>query len=127
MYLYRRFTFSNRLEGPVVRTRFAVPKVVATLAACSPGARSDVDDSNTLTIDFSGDEYLLGPGWDDSAKFLVFLPLARWDDACKGGEHQGLAERWEYTPDRRQWTIYLRRNVRWHDGVQVTARDIEFM
>lgn len=126
MYLYRRCSLSNLLKGPVMRTRFAVPIVVAALAACSPGDRVDVDDSNTLTIDFSGDEYLLGPGWDDSAKFLVFLPLARWDDACDVGEHQGFADRWEYTPDRRQWTIYLRRNVRWHDGVQVTARDIEF-
>jgi peptide/nickel transport system substrate-binding protein len=100
--------------------------VCATVAACSSGPRNDVDASNTLTIDYGGDEYLLGPGWDDLPKFLVFLPLARWDNACRTGEHVGLAERWEFSPDRRQLTIHLRRDVRWHDSVPVTARDVEF-
>lgn len=97
-----------------------------SLGACSSGNRTDAAESNTLRIDYGGGEYLLGPASDDNPKFLVFLPMARWDNPCKTGEHTGLAERWEYTPDRLHWTFYLRRDLRWHDGVPVTARDIEF-
>jgi len=111
----------------------AVPRLVAAAlvfsaasGGCTSANRTDLDDASTLTIDYAGDADLLGPGYDDLPKFLVFLPLARWDNACRSGEHVGLAERWEFSPNRRQLTIFLRRDVRWHDGVPVTARDIEF-
>ncbi len=43
------------------------------------------------------------------------------------GEWEGrLAERWEHSPDYREWTYYLRPGVRWHDGVPVTAHDVKF-
>ncbi|HVS12169.1 MAG TPA: pseudouridine synthase, partial [Planctomycetota bacterium] len=58
------------------------------------------------------------------AKFLVFLPLAARN---ANGELEGrLAERWEHSPDYRDWTVHLRRDVRWHDGVPVTAHDVKF-
>ncbi|MCH7921110.1 MAG: hypothetical protein IIC50_24465, partial [Planctomycetes bacterium] len=37
-----------------------------------------------------------------------------------------LARRWEHSPDYREWTYHLRTDVRWHDGVSVTAYDIAF-
>jgi peptide/nickel transport system substrate-binding protein len=37
-----------------------------------------------------------------------------------------LAERWEHSPDYREWIVHLRRNIRWHDGAPVTAHDIKF-
>ncbi|MBI4233724.1 MAG: ABC transporter substrate-binding protein [Chloroflexi bacterium] len=37
-----------------------------------------------------------------------------------------VAERWELSSDRLTWTFYLRRNVKWHDGTPLTARDVEF-
>ncbi len=109
-----------------MRTLLAALMIATVFGACFSGERAGDDDFDTLTIDYAGDADLLGPGYDDLPKFLVFLPLARWDNACRSGEHVGLAERWEFSPDRRQLTIYLRRDVRWHDGVPVTARDIEF-
>ena len=58
------------------------------------------------------------------AKFLVFLPLVALDER---GELEGrLARRWEHSPDYRSWTIHLRTDVRWHDGVPVTAHDVKF-
>lgn len=110
------------------RTRPAVTTflVCVVALACTANDRMDIADLNTLTIGYGGDEYLLGPAQDDTPKFLVFLPLAKWHTACRTDEHTGLAERWEHTPDRRRWTIYLRRDVRWHDGVPVTAHDIAF-
>ena len=58
------------------------------------------------------------------AKFLVFLPLVTRNEK---GELEGrLAQSWEHSADYREWTYYLRRGVRWHDGRPVTAHDIKF-
>lgn len=35
----------------------------------------------------------------------------------------GVAERWESSPDQREWTFYLRRDARWSNGDSVTAHD----
>ena len=59
-----------------------------------------------------------------SAHQLVFLPLATWDERW---ELEGrLARRWDHSPDYREWTYHLRTDVRWHDGVPVTAHDVKF-
>jgi len=58
------------------------------------------------------------------ADFLVFLPLATWDE---NWELKGrLAKSWEHSSDYREWTYYLRTDVRWHDGNPVTAHDVKF-
>lgn len=82
--------------------------------------------TGSVTILYEADEWVLGPDADDGPKFMVFLPLASFASACRDGAHVGLAERWEHSADYRRWTIYLRRDARWHDDVPVTAHDIEF-
>lgn len=37
-----------------------------------------------------------------------------------------LAESWEVSPDNREWTFVLRKDVSWHDGQPFTAADVEF-
>ena len=55
---------------------------------------------------------------------LVFVPLVSWNEE---GELEGrLARNWEHSADYRTWTIHLRTDVRWHDGVPVTAHDMKF-
>lgn len=60
----------------------------------------------------------------EGAQWLAFLPLAVWNE--KGDWEGRLAERWEHSPDYREWTYYIRPDVRWHDGVPVTAHDVKF-
>ena len=61
---------------------------------------------------------------DETAEYLVFLTLVSYDE---NGELEGrLARSWEYSPDYRDVTYHLRTNIRWHDGVPVTAHDIKF-
>ncbi len=56
--------------------------------------------------------------------FLTFLPLAKWNEL---GELEGrLARSWEHSPDHREYTYHLRTDVRWDDGVPVTAHDVKF-
>jgi peptide/nickel transport system substrate-binding protein len=64
---------------------------------------------------------------------LVFLPLFHGYHAGAGGENgmpegvEGrLVRRVEALPDGATWRYHLRTDVRWHDGVPVTARDIAF-
>ncbi len=54
---------------------------------------------------------------------LLFMPLMHEH----GGDMEGrLARSREMSADGRAWTYHLRTDVRWHDGVPVTAHDIEF-
>ena len=67
---------------------------------------------------------MLNPVHDMEAKYLVFLSLMTVD---QHGSLQGrLARSWEHSPDYREWTFHLRTDVRWHDGIPVTAHDIAF-
>ena len=38
----------------------------------------------------------------------------------------GLADSWEIAPDHRTYTFHLNKNAKWHDGVDVTADDVQF-
>ncbi len=79
-----------------------------------------------IIIAHDGDEMIFNYeywGYEAAAK-LMFIPLFVWDEFYS--PQPALAERWEHSPDYKEWTYYLRKNVRWHDGVPVTAHDIKF-
>jgi peptide/nickel transport system substrate-binding protein len=95
--------------------------VLITGASCRP-AESVAPKS--ITIAYCCDHRIWGPYWDMPAKFLMFQPLAAYD---QDGELVGrLAESWDHSADYRTWTIHLRTDVRWHDGVPFTAHDVQF-
>jgi peptide/nickel transport system substrate-binding protein len=59
-----------------------------------------------------------------SAKHLLFLSMASWDE---NWELEGrLAKGWESSSDLGERTYHLRTDVRWQDGEPVTAHDVEF-
>ena len=97
---------------------------VFALSGCGSRRGSAQPDSTTVTIAVSGPENGMNPVDDRSMKFLVFLPLVAENER---GELEGrLARSWQHSPDWREWTFHLRTDVRWEDGVAVTARDVEF-
>ncbi len=85
------------------------------------GKQSSVESKITLLS--IGDERILGPYYFSYPRFLVFLPLVEYSQP---EPKPALAEQWKHSPDYRIWTFYLRRGVKWHDGVAVTAHDIKF-
>ena len=97
-----------------------------TAIACARPERA-AGAASTLTVLMSGpggDEHVLGLPYDESAKFLVFLPLTA--ESANGEIEPRLAQSWEHSPDYRVWTVRLRSDIRWHDGVPVTAHDVKF-
>src|SRR5438874_8257008 len=52
----------------------------------------------------------------------VFDGLTRFTPAAEVAP--GLAERWDVSPDGRTYTFHLRRNVTFHDGTSLVARDV---
>lgn len=85
------------------------------------GARAD---ESAITVLYCCGHEVFGPSWDMPAKYLVFQPLATMG---ADGELEGrLAHSWEHSEDFLDWTIHLRSDVTWHDGVPFTARDVEF-
>lgn len=114
------FPRSMRVLGMVL----SIPTVLA-LATAGCEARNERPRSrgSAITILNDSDERVFTP-LRYPAQFLVFLPLVTYDES---GEIEGrLARSWEHSADYREWTFHLRTDVRWHDGVPVTARDIEF-
>jgi peptide/nickel transport system substrate-binding protein len=91
--------------------------IIAMILSNACARKSDLSSvgESKITVHTWGNEFFLGPRMDVDGKFLVFLPL-----------HGGLLRSWEYSSDYRKWKFRLRRDVRWHDGVPVTAHDIKF-
>ena len=94
------------------------------IAGCD-GAAVDERRSSTLTVHVpDANEWLFGPAQSDEPIFLIFLPITQ---VSRDGEVEGrLLQDWQHSEDYRHWTVHLRTDVRWHDGVPVTAHDVAF-
>ncbi|MHC4594050.1 MAG: ABC transporter substrate-binding protein [Planctomycetota bacterium] len=85
--------------------------------------RTSAHESKITLLCMRDDEYSVfrdGQG----TQFLVFIPLVDKDE--EGQPHPRLLERWEHSKDYTEWTFYLRKDVKWHDGKPVTAHDVKF-
>ncbi len=101
--------------------------ICAVAFACGGGdaPRRSPGSAVTILYDDPGDEFFLNPNRWHLAQFPVFLTLTT-DELDEGGPQPRLARRWEHSPDYREWTLHLRPDVKWHDGVPVTAHDVKF-
>ncbi len=59
---------------------------------------------------------------DTDAVRAIFEGLTEYDPQTLQAV-PGVAERWESSPDAREWTFYLRRDARWSNGDAVKASD----
>lgn len=96
--------------------------VAVGLSACEKPASTE---RSRLILDYmGGSERCFTPSVDGTCKHLLFAPLAK--PSAEGKLEGRLARSWEHSLDYRTWTIHLRSNVRWHDGVPFTAHDVKF-
>jgi peptide/nickel transport system substrate-binding protein len=57
---------------------------------------------------------------------LVYDTLVGCTDDGKLSAEGGIAQRWEEAPDQLSWTFWLRPDVRFHDGTELSAEDVQF-
>jgi peptide/nickel transport system substrate-binding protein len=81
--------------------------------------------------DISGVNELIVPASNVNDEFLFQIFLHLVQEQGDFAEHPPtfepqLAERWEFSPDRRVLTFHLRDDVVWSDGVPVTAEDVRW-
>ncbi len=98
--------------------------VLAAAACVTAGDRHETSRNPTLTVLHSGDEREVFAPLRYPAQFLIFASLVQHDE--NGEIIPALAKGWQHSPDYREWTFNLRTDVRWHDGVPLTARDVRF-
>ena len=127
--------FEHRRSPRLLWRRTFVMAPLACLTTLVSGCRAPetLSDPGTLKLMSANDHRAITPLWNSEEQHLVFLnlfhgghPGVGGEDGVPAGVEGRLAKRWERTPDGRTWTYHLRTDVRWHDGVPVTAWDIEF-
>ncbi|HEX6135768.1 MAG TPA: ABC transporter substrate-binding protein [Longimicrobiales bacterium] len=108
--------------------------LLVAAAACAGGddtseAADDAQYGGTVVIVNNSDLRDLNPliaaekYSQEVTRYMLFLPLIRHAEDLSF--EPVLAERWELTGDSGV-VFHLRRDVRWHDGVPTTARDVVF-
>jgi peptide/nickel transport system substrate-binding protein len=75
--------------------------------------------------DYGGTWRRIHPGSDPGQMKMIndYVALIRWTPTADGVQ-PGLASRWEISRDGTETTIYLRKGVKWSDGVEYTTADI---
>jgi peptide/nickel transport system substrate-binding protein len=95
------------------------------VASCEPGVRggrlkvsnfSDPKTFNPITANETSSLDLI---------YWLFEGLVKKDQITHEIE-PGLAERWTVEPDKKTWTFFLRKGLRWSDGQPLTADDVVF-
>jgi peptide/nickel transport system substrate-binding protein len=57
---------------------------------------------------------------------LIYETLIGGDPRTGQIAPTALADYWELAPDNRTYTFHLNQNAKWHDGVDLTAEDVQF-
>lgn len=85
--------------------------------------------SSTFVIGISADPMFLNPVLctDMTSKMVnayIFNTLLKYDENLKlTGD---LAQRWECDKSGLVWTFYLKKGIKWHDGMPFSAKDVKF-
>ncbi len=91
-------------------------------------AEGGASAGGTVVIAFNGEMQSFNPlvntdqNTNEVIYYMLFTPLVQYDASFQPRPH--LAASWELEPEA--VTFHLNRDVRWHDGVPVTAYDVEF-
>lgn len=91
--------------------------------------KSDKPEENVFRIAFPSDILTLNPFMATDLRSIWVLALI-YDPLVALSPNltvvPWLAERWEVSPDGLNYTFYLRKGVRFHDGAELTADDVVF-
>lgn len=115
------------LNGDATKSLVVALILIFVLPACT--REPDIKNPQAITVGFLADAKRLLPLLaSDSASGeitgWIFNGLTKYDkNIIITGD---LAESWDISPDGLEIVFHLRRGVRWHDGVELTAEDVLF-
>jgi peptide/nickel transport system substrate-binding protein len=90
---------------------------------CSQKSDQLSDNESKITLLCKGNERSAFSS-RPSTQHLLFLPLVVMDEERQ--PQPRLLERWKHSDDYTEWTFFLRKDIKWHDGKPVTAHDVKF-
>ena len=111
-----------RALGAIIAVAFAAVAMAGCAAAPSRdgiavvASGADLESANPLVT--------VHPMARQIQRYVLFTTLARYDSTLTPVPY--LARRWSWSSDRRTLTLTLVHDLRWHDGVPTTARDVAF-
>src|SRR5687767_6824392 len=101
-------------------------------AGLAPGAATralaqDMPTGGTLRIgsrikDIKSPHTYSWGAWDSNISRQVVEYLTLTDE--NNVTHPYLLEKWEATPDLKTWTLFIRPDIKWHNGKDFTADDV---
>ncbi len=95
--------------------------------SCKKNIDSKNNDKDSITILYFGDERIFHQDyWGTEATYWIFLPLVAYEGNERGEIQPVLAESWTHSEDYKTWAVKLRDDIFWHDGVQMTSKDVKF-
>lgn len=107
-----------------MRDQFRIPIILSAaflLAGCAPSSeRADLVFINSAEIE-TLDPAMITDQVSMRLGESLFEGLCRLN--AQGKPEPGVAERWEVSADKKQYTFFLRKNARWSNGDPVTAHD----
>jgi len=102
-----------------------------TTAATTTAPKEDDKYGGTATFVIDADpmniNYHASAGGNTDCQIMITTGdlFCLWNE--EKGEYEGrLIESWEHNEDYTVWTMHVRENAKWHDGVDVTAEDFKF-
>jgi ABC-type transport system substrate-binding protein len=106
----------------IARREWLLQMLALGAAGCRNATAPAYARGSTVVMAVPDVEAVKPDNWD--LDFLTFLSLAKQN---ANGELEGsLARSWEHSSDYREYIFHLRTDVRWNDGVSVTAHDVKF-
>lgn len=119
------FTFIEELNFTMKKKLLILIFLLLFFSSC----RNSSSSLNSLILSLNTDPLTLNPIIAQEMQSIevcsfIFSPLLKYNE--KTEIIGDLAESWQVKEKGRVWIFYLRKNVRWHDGMPFTAKDVEF-
>ena len=103
-------------------TEASSPTEAPMAAACAPGGKllyGTWQAPDTMDVQTTGLQIVIAMAEN------IFDPLVRLDPTDNTKYLPGLAESWEVSPDNKEFTFKLRKDVKFHDGTPLNAEAVK--
>jgi ABC-type transport system substrate-binding protein len=120
--LFMKGRWTRVLVGMVVLTIFLLTGYSPVVAAPPTGEVKIVASSFGKGIPIPYLDTAQSNDWIQ----LLYDHLVGTTSDGKISADRGLANKWEMSPDGLTWTFSIRKGVKFHDGVELTAKDVKF-